>query len=164
MEPNTNTNAVPATKTIPATSLAAGVDNWKLAVRDLSMEDFCIQVTRELLERNALVATKSSAKENPSTYAKFALGEGPTDFRKSLPLDSAQSRRLKTLHGLPMALSFQVAVLDLVPEQSAEQHRRERLAMTAEREAKKVGSISNDSLLQELNKRRVAEGLEPIKG
>jgi len=137
---------------------------WQFVAQGNTIEELCISTAEALLKANAFMAQKSTAKENPTTYAEFSLGDGPTNFRKNLVLNAAQGRKLAAIHGIPMALSFRVALLDLVPAASAEARRRERVAMTAEREAKKVGSIGTANLLEELNKRRVAEGLEPLKG
>lgn len=145
----------------PASAAVMPINHWTEAVKNLSLEDFCIQVTRELIERGQLKPQNSLAEKNPTRYAKFTLGNG-TGLYQSMPLSAVQASRLRTADGVPMALAFQATILDLTPAQNAEAHRREREIQTAERDSRKVGSLSDNVLLDALNARRAAKGLAPV--
>jgi hypothetical protein len=165
MDPVVNsTNASPAT---PATKLPVipTVDAFALAVKDLSNDDLCVEFTRELIRRNLIpvIEKRSEKKGVPSTFwGAFDLGTG-AGLYKSIDLTPVQSRRLNMQHGVPMALGLRATVLDLTPQPQAEARRKERQVQTATRESNKADSVSTSALLDALNRRRAAEGREPLK-
>lgn len=142
--------------TPPATSAPAEVSTTvkELVARGATIEEFCINVARTLLGQGQFIDTKSGAK-NPTAYAKFNLGDGPSDFRKSLALKYEEAKHLNTISGMPMAISFSMALLDLTPAGKWVGHNAERKAATATRDANSAARISDDALLQELQRRGI---------
>jgi hypothetical protein len=140
-------------------------DGFLKAVEDLSIEDFCVRVAQELVRRNAIpleVKTSGTGKTTTSTtWGAFDLGPG-TGLYRSIDLSAVQSRKLNTLHGVPMALGFRVTLIDVTHQAQAEARRKERQVQTATREIKKGDSMSNTALLDAVNRRRASEGKAPL--
>ena len=133
-----------------------------------SKEEFCINVVQELI-RMGLVVTQTSkptkdGKGGNKLYLKFSLGDVPTRFGTLLELTPEQARRLNTSHGTPLAMDFNVALLDITPASAVPARIAERRLQTITRQTNSVSRMPANILLEELNRKRVAEGLEPIKG
>ena len=166
MDPVTNSTPVVPAKTTPVEAILPTGDAYKALFEKLSNEDFCVEVAREVLRRQLILPEKKLATTKngrDTVWGAWDLGTG-SGLYKSVDLTPVQSGRLRTVHGIPMALGFRVTVLDIVPQPQAEARRKEREVQTATRDTNRAGSVSTSTLLDELNRRRAAEGLEPIKG
>jgi hypothetical protein len=166
------TNAAPAVK--PSEAIRAAVEALRkllpegsLVVYGKDINDFAVGVGRMLLDEDLLTMTTSKPGKRAGTgnkpYATFHLGTGTSDFRKRLTLTGEQSRRLVTIQGAPIDIAMSFTALDLTPVTGLSAKLQEREVNTIQRESRSVKAISDNVLLEDLNRRRIERGQQPIE-
>jgi hypothetical protein len=166
--PNANAPqaAVPASAAVaPTVAMPVATE---FVAKGATKEEFCIEVVRALIAAGLVIATTSKpgkdGKGGGKPYLKFAMGTIPTRFGGLLmELDATQANRIATAAGVPLLMDFSVALLELTPKAAVQARINERRVQTITRDANRVANTSTSVLQDELNRRRVADGQEPIK-
>jgi hypothetical protein len=128
-----------------------------------SLREFALNVTKALVAQGGTFQPMSKEKKDSMSWAVYELGTEGTGRYRNEPLGLVESRSLATPLGVPMAIAFRVALLDIVPQAQAEAHRRERQLATAERKERMASALTDNELLAKLNERRIANGEKPIE-
>ena len=152
----------------PKPSPAASPVAAKFIITANSPRELALKTAQALLREGLFEDRETQGgkdgKGEKKPYAVWNLDDSGTiaNYNDGITLTPEEARMFPTGKGLPVVFSSSFALRQLAPAAVVAARISERLAMTATREANKVASASNSALLDEINKRRIAEGKAPI--
>lgn len=152
-----------------ATGQAPAAKGPLFAITANSHRELMLKVALEVLKTGEFVEIQKTDKDRKPTGEYYMLwnlddsGKVNSGYNDGISLTAEEAKTLPTTKGFPIVFSGSIVLRQLVPAANLPARIVARQAATVERATKAASRLSEDVLLAELNRQRVARGEKPIE-